>query len=148
MAFDPIVYERDILTLACAICKQEIGTFNRRRIHLPLTSDQFMSLDPDHGRPPPFPFPNTEYQFLLCPYCRKRAFTSPNTLEVSLGRGKTKPYRVKRTYDPLEKYLAEQEKKSVEKQKEDAEVEKAVDRRDGLPVLMMGKNKGSVVESP
>jgi DNA-directed RNA polymerase subunit RPC12/RpoP len=60
-------------TLVCEVCTFQIGFFDPETIELPLVGSMFESMDPKHEFPPPFP-PTVDWEFMRCPYCRKRPF--------------------------------------------------------------------------
>lgn len=93
--------------LVCEICQEKIGTFNPETIRLPITSDQFGSIDEFHGFPPPFPIipgrmETMTWEAARCPFCRRRPFIfedkilTPNG-HFHIGKDATPPR--KRTLD-------------------------------------------------
>ena len=64
-------------TLICSVCNQSlqaepIALFNPDIIQLPLTAQAFLPLSASHE--PPFPFPETPWHAMRCPFCGATPF--------------------------------------------------------------------------
>lgn len=82
-----VPWDRGILV--CQICKSHIGTFDPKEVHLPITADQFGSVDPHHGMWPPFPYLKgreiPKAKTLRCPWCKSFPFLREDILLTPFG---------------------------------------------------------------
>ena len=110
--------------LVCQICKANLGVFDPETIHLPITPDQFESLDPKHGMWRPFQFvpgrPDSHATKLMkCPVCKRFPFLSEEVLLTPFGYfnpGKDRAAPRKRTQaddrqDAIEEAWAREQRK-------------------------------------
>jgi len=56
-----------ILRVLCDSCKEIVGAINTETIHYPITGDQILSPNPEHGVPPQFHASLTQNEF-RCPF--------------------------------------------------------------------------------
>ena len=67
----------------CEICRHHVCNVDPAKIEKPLTADMFTARHPTQY---PMPWrPGTEWLFLICPVCRRRAFTRDDTVITSAG---------------------------------------------------------------
>lgn len=112
----------DKAVLSCQICKSNIGVFDPERIHLPVTPDQFESIDPFHGMLPPFPYvvgrmDETTHKNMRCPRCQSYPFLRENMVLTPFGYfevGKDREVPRKRTAEDDRQELIEKEWGKVE----------------------------------
>jgi len=78
-------------TVICELCKQPIGKVDKAKLKLPLTPDQFKSIDSLHGVPDPF-HPDLKWLHFRCPFCHYRPFYEEDHL--TFIQENSKPQRV------------------------------------------------------
>jgi hypothetical protein len=73
----------------CEICQQTYAMVDEETIFWPMEGSMFLSADPDHDLPPPWP---DEFSWLemKCPYCQFRPFLRIKEITTEKGKMKLK----------------------------------------------------------
>jgi DNA-directed RNA polymerase subunit RPC12/RpoP len=73
----------------CEICQQTYAMVDEETIFWPMEGSMFLSADPDHDLPPPWP---DEFSWLemKCPYCQFRPFLGIKEITTEKGKMKLK----------------------------------------------------------
>lgn len=72
------------LQVKCEICQEIIGNIDTGIVRYPLTGNMFLSKDPWHGVPPPFPG-DVRWEDFRCPYCRHNPIIDTHQILTSAG---------------------------------------------------------------
>lgn len=72
--------------LVCEICNEPLARYVPKRMHLPLSGDQFLPLE--EGYPLPFPEPAgmVDWEAMRCPFCHFRPIIQESRLPTKGGR--------------------------------------------------------------
>jgi len=82
--FGKIKIPDGMLAVKCEMCQMNIGTFDPRKVKIPVDASMFRSLDEFHGAPHPFTWiegrsDTINWEYLNCPVCGVRVFVDFST---------------------------------------------------------------------
>jgi len=68
----------------CEICTYVYATVGTETLRFPLQGEMFLSPDPVHEVPPPWPYPNFGWLEMKCPVCHNRPFVSDKWITIEV----------------------------------------------------------------